>query len=92
MDTGDRQETAGKPRVRESKKDDCGLTLRFCPASCFGVAGKRQVFLGTMGSYIGKGGMGELSHRKHRSGVAGSSVDGIYVQHNKLFIKFKYCK
>jgi hypothetical protein len=33
----------------------------------FRVPGTRQAFLGTMGSYIGKG-YGELSNRKHRSG------------------------
>jgi hypothetical protein len=71
LDTGDRRElnfslTAGRPRV--------GSRKRTIAASRFGsaclmsrVPGEREGFLGTMGSYIGKG-YGELSNRKHRSG------------------------
>jgi len=38
MDTGDRSRRSrqGSASCWESKKDDCGLALRFCPASCFG--------------------------------------------------------
>jgi hypothetical protein len=65
-----------------TKRDDCGLALRFWPPRVSGAGerpARQEWFIGTMRSYIGKG--RAIENTGHP--VAGSSVDGIYVQHNK---------